>query len=166
MHLCEQWRLHCNSIVSGRRKHYWVAMYCVAITFKMTGRIEQWICIKFCVKFEHSSLETIWVIQKGAATGNCWLAASSWQHACSCITSQAEIFGETSNYPRDSAPLQPKTKITFEREEIPDPQWDSGKYDAAADSNWENCVRSQGPTLKGTEASLSLYHVSCILSLL
>ena len=43
----------------------------------------------------------------------------------------AEFFGETSNHPGDSAPLQPrfgalqllafpKTKITFEREEISD----------------------------------------------
>ena len=43
--------------------------------------------------------------------------------------SSAEVFGETSNHPGDSAPLQsrfgalwlvtfPKTKITFEREEI------------------------------------------------
>ena len=38
----------------------------------------------------------------------------------------------------------PKTKITFEREEIQDNWWDSGKYERAADGNWENCVRSQG----------------------
>ena len=38
----------------------------------------------------------------------------------------------------------PKTKITFEREQISDHQWDSGKYDGAGDGYWENCVRSQG----------------------
>ena len=37
----------------------------------------------------------------------------------------------------------PKTKITFEREEISDHWWDSGKYDKAAYGNWENCVRFQ-----------------------
>ena len=85
--------------------------------------------------------------------GNWWLAASSWQCACSCIMSHAEFFGETSNHPGDSAPLQlwfgtlwltdfPKSKITFEREEISELQWDSGKYDRTADGNWENCVRS------------------------
>ena len=48
------------------------------------------------------------------------------------------VFCETSNHPDDSAPLQPrfgtlwllafpKTKITFEREEISDHWWDSGK---------------------------------------
>ena len=92
--------------------------------------------------------------------GNWWLAASSQQHACSCITSGAEIFGETANHPGDSAPLQPrfgtlwllafpKTKITFEREEISDHQWDSGIYDRAADGDWETCVKSQGAYFEG-----------------
>ena len=60
---------------------------------------EQWISIRFCVKLEHSSAETIRMIQKAAAMGNWWLAASSRQCTCSCITSRAEVFG-------DSAPLQ------------------------------------------------------------
>ena len=38
----------------------------------------------------------------------------------------------------------PKTKVTFEREEISDHQLDSGENDGVADSDWENCVRSQG----------------------
>ena len=42
----------------------------------------------------------------------------------------------------------PKTRITFEREEISDCQWDSGKYDGAA-GNWENSVRSQGVYVEG-----------------
>ena len=60
--------------------------------------------------------------------------------------SHAVFFGETSNHPGDSAPLQPrfgalrllafpKTKITFEREEILDYPSDSGKYDGAADGD-------------------------------
>ena len=59
--------------------------------------------------------------------------------AHACITSRAEFLWETSNHPGDSAPLDPsfhtlwlvafpKTKITFEREEISDLQWNSGKY--------------------------------------
>ena len=56
--------------------------------------VEQWICIKFCVKLEHSSTKSIQIIQKAAAMGNWWLAASSGQHACSCITSHAECFGK------------------------------------------------------------------------
>ena len=134
-------------------------VYCVAVTFKMTEWVEQQICIKFCVKLEHSSTETIRMIQKAEAIGNCRLAAS-WQHTCSCITSHAEFFWETSNYPCDVAPITaqiwhpvtlvfPKTKITFEREEISDCQWDSGKYNRVADGDWENCVRSQGAYFEG-----------------
>ena len=137
-------------------------VYCVAVEFKMTEQVEQWICIKFCIKFEHSSTETIQIIQKAKAMGNWWLAASSWQCARSCILSHSEFFGETSNYLGDSAfyspnlmPfdfwLFPRAKITFERKEISDHGWDSGKYDEAADGDWENCVR---------------YSASCILYLL
>ena len=72
----------------------------------MTEHVGQWICIRFCVKPEHSSMETIQMIQKDAAVGTWWWAASSQQRAHSCITSRAEFFGETSNHPDDSAPLQ------------------------------------------------------------
>ena len=140
-------------LVSGGGRQRWVA-----VAFKMTERAEQRICIRFCVKLEHSSVETIRMIQKAAAIGNWWLAASSEQCTCSCITSLAEFFGETSNHPGDSAPLHPtfgtlwllafpKTKITFE--EILDHQWDPGKYNAVADGDWENCVRSQGAYFEG-----------------
>ena len=70
------------------------------------------------------------------------------------------FFGKTSNDPGVSAPLQPrfgalqllaflKTKITFEREEISNCQRNSGKYDGAADGDWENCVRAQDTYLEG-----------------
>ena len=136
------------------------------MTFTMTEWVEQWSCIKFCIKLEHSSAETIWMIQKATSVGNWWLAASSRQHVHSCIMSCAEFFVKTSNHPGDSEPNHPrfgslwllafpKTKVTFEREEISDHWWDSGKYDGGADGDWENCVRSQGAHFKGTEASLS-----------
>ena len=94
------------------------------------------------------------MIQKAAALGNWWLAASSGQHARSCITSHVELFGKTSNHPGISAPLLsrfgilqllafPKTKTTFERDEISDHQWNSGKYNGTADENWERYMRSQ-----------------------
>ena len=72
----------------------------------------------------------------------------------------------------------PQTKITFEREEISDLRWDSGKHDRAADNNSNkgfcsvlNSGRDAGrtvwgpkvPTLKGTEASLS--YIQCFLYL-
>ena len=112
----------------------------------MTEQVEQWICTKFCIKLEYFSVETIQMIQKATAMDYWWLAASSQQCAHSCIMSHAEVFGETSNHPGDSVPLQtkfgtmqllafPKTKITFEKEEISDHQWDSGKYDGAGDGD-------------------------------
>ena len=150
-------------------------VYCVDITFKMTEWVEQRICIKFCVKFEDSSMETIQMIQKATAMGNWWLSSSSWQHACSYITTHAEFFGETSNLSGDLAPLKPrfgalwllafpKTKMTFGREEILDHWWDSGKYDGAADGNWENCVRSQGAYFEGDWGIIVL--LQCFLHLL
>ena len=153
-------------------------VYCVAITLKMMEGVEQQICINFFfVKLGHSSTETIPMIQKATSMGNWSLAASSQQHTCSCIMSHAEFFGEMSNHPVGSAPLQsrfgvlqlltfPKAKITFEREEISDCQWDSGKYYRASDGNWENCVRSHGAYFEGDWGVIVLYTmflVSCML---
>ena len=95
----------------------------------MPEQVEQWICIKFCIWLEHSSANTIQTIQKAVASDNWWLAASWWQCAHSYIMSPAEVFGKKSNYPGNSAPLQPrcaalwlltspKTEIIFEKEEI------------------------------------------------
>ena len=94
----------------GLVRCHWVSerVYCVAVAFKMTERVEQWICVKFWVKLEHSSMEIIWMIWKAVAMDNWWLAASSQQHARSCITSRAELFCEPSNHPGDSALLQPR----------------------------------------------------------
>ena len=140
----------------------------------MTERVEQWICVKFCVKLAHSSAETIQMIQKATAKGNWRLAALSWQCTHSYITSPAEFFGKISNHPAPYSPelaLQllafPKTKIAFEREEISDHWWDSGKFNGAG-SWWqlgELCEVPQVPTLKGTEASFPMYNVSCFLYL-
>ena len=135
-------------------------------------QVEQWICIKFCVKLEHSSIETISMIQKAVAMGNCWLATSSQQQTHSFITSHADFSGETSNHPGDWTLLQPrfgtlrllafpKTKITFEREKISDHWWNSGKYDG----DRENCVRSQGAFFEvdwGITVLCTIFLVSCI----
>ena len=147
---------------------------CVPVAFKMTKWIEQQIYIKFRVKFEHSSVETIQVIQKAVAMGNWWLAASSGQHSHSCITSHVEFFSETLNHPGDSAFLQPRsdtlqllafpqTKITFVKEEISDHQWDSGKYDGAPMAIGRTVWGPKVPTWKGTE--ISLFYVQCFLYL-
>ena len=57
---------------------------------------------QICIKLEHSSKETIWMIQKDAAMGNWWLAASSQQCTCSCIMSHKEFF------PGDSVTYSPE----------------------------------------------------------
>ena len=152
-------------------------VYCVAITFKMTEQIEQEVCIKFYIKLEHSSVETIQIIQKSSAVGNWWLAASSQQCARTCIMSHAECFSKTSNHPDDSAPPEsqiwgPVTSAFFqnwnhlqaEREEI------SGCHEIQENMTgqqmaiptkdcaecleqwmrcWENCVRSQNANFEG-----------------
>ena len=116
------------------------------------------------------------MIQKATAMGNWWLAASSRQCVCSCIMSCAELFGETSNHPGDSASLKPifgalwllafpKAEVIFKREEISEYLWDLGKYDGAADSDWENCVRSHVAYFEGDWGIIVLctaFLVSCI----
>ena len=83
-------------------------MYCVVVASKMREQVEQLICIKSCIKLEHSSVETIWVIQKATAMGNWRLADSSlpWafllMHRVSC-----SFFCETLNHPGDSASYSP-----------------------------------------------------------
>ena len=42
-------------------------LYCVAVAFKMTEQVDQRLCIKFYIKLEHSSMETIWMNQKATA---------------------------------------------------------------------------------------------------
>ena len=149
-------------------------VYCVAIAFKMTKWGEQWICIRLCVKLEHSSVETIWMIQNTTAMGNWWLAASSWQWAHSCITSCAEFLANhqvtrmtQTLYSPDLAPcgfwLFPNLKSALKEKRF-----------QTVNEIQENVMgqlmvigRTEGgpkvPTWKGTEASLS--YVQCFLYL-
>ena len=164
MRIREQGQLHCTSV--GVYMPLSEHVYCVAVAFKMTEQVEQWTCIKFCLKPEHSSMETILMIQKAAAMSNWWLAASSGC-ACSCITSYAEFFGKTSNHPGDSAPLKPrfgnlcdfwlflklKSPLKGKRfQSINEIQENmTGQLMAIGRTVWGPKV----PTLKGTEVSLS-----------
>ena len=72
--------------------------------------------------------------------------------------------------PGDSAPLQPrfgtlwlldfpKTKITFEREEISDCWWHSRKYDREADGYWENCEVPRDLLWRGLRSNCLLHNV-------
>ena len=112
--------------------------------------VEQWICIKFHIR-QNSFLHGNYLgDSEDLSYGQLVIGSFITTMYPLYITSHAEFFCETSNYPGDSAPLQPrfgtlrhlafpKTIITFEREEISDHQWDSGKYNRAADGDWENC---------------------------
>ena len=176
MHVCVQWWLHCTS-QWGWQVPWTEHVYCVAVSFKMTEWVEQWICIRFYIKLEHSSAETVRLIQKSAAMGNWWLAASSRQRAHSHITCRAECSWNIKS-PRWLRPLQPefgalwllafsKTEITFEREEISDHQWNSGQYGGAVDGDWENYVRFQGVCFEGHWGVIvlcTMFLVSCIFS--
>ena len=54
---------------------------------------------------------------------------------------------------------------TFEREEISERQWDLGKYNKAADGDWENCVGSPGAYFEGNwgiTVLCTMFLVSCI----
>ena len=103
-------------------------MYCVAITFKMTEQVEQRLCIKFCVKLECSSMETICNESEDCGYGQLVIGSLviDQDNAPTHASHLLQFFRETSNHPSDSAPLQPtfgalrllafpKTKTTFER---------------------------------------------------
>ena len=138
----------------------------------MVKQVEQQIRIKFCIKLEHSSMETIQMIQEAAATGNWWLAASSQQYAQSRITSCVEFFSEHQitqltqpPYSPDLGPydfwLFPKLKspLKGERFQTVDEIQENmtGQPMAIGRTVWGPKVS----TLKGTEASLS--YVQCYL---
>ena len=111
---------------------------------------------------------------EGRSCGQLWLAASSQQCACSCITSHAEFFGKISNHPGDSAPYSPdsascdfwhfaklksplKERIFQTIGEIQENM--TGQLMVMGRTIWGPKV----PTLKGTEGSLSC--VQCFLYL-
>ena len=95
----------------------------------MTEQVKQQTCIKFYIKLEHSSTETICMIQKATAMGNWWLAASSQypahaSHLVQSFLATHPITQVTQSLQPRFGTLQllafPKTEITFDREEISD----------------------------------------------
>ena len=57
-------------------------VYCVAVEFKMTAWVEQQICIEFCIKLEHSSTKTIWIIEKAFRDNSMSAAQIQLWHKC------------------------------------------------------------------------------------
>ena len=162
-------------LVSGGGTHHWVSMCtCVAIALKMTEQVEQWICIKFFIKLEHSSAETSQMIQKPAAIGNWWLAASPRENICSGITSVQSFWARHQitqvtqpHYSPDLAPcnfwLFPKLKSSLKVQRFQTvneiQENTTGQLMVTGRTVWGPKV----PTVKGTEVSLSF--VQCFLYL-
>ena len=148
-------------------------VYCVAIAFKMNGWVEQQICIKFWVKLEHSSEDTIWMIHRLKL----W-ATGDWQLHHNKVTVHAsrlmQFVVETSitqvTQPPESPDLVPcdfwcspklKSPLKGKRfQTINEIQENTmGQLMAIGRTVWGPKV----PTLKGTKASLS--YVQCFLYL-
>ena len=150
-------------------------VYRVAVAFKITDWVEQQICIKFCVKFEHSSTETIWMNQKAAA-----MATGDWQIHLNTVPAHASrLFRSflwnirsprwlSPSYGPDLMPwdfwLFPKLKSPLKGKgfqtihEIYENT--TGQLMAIGRTVWGPKV----PTLQGTEVSLSC--VQCFLYLM
>ena len=57
-------------------------VYCVAVTLKMTEQAEQQICIKFCVKLDRFSAETVQMIHKAFRDDAMSAAQIKMWHKC------------------------------------------------------------------------------------
>ena len=159
MHMCEQWRLHCTTQWGVVDAMQWACVLCGCHT-QMTEWVEQWICIKFHMKLEHSSAETVLM------TGSFTMTTHLLMHHVSCsflmkhqMTQVTQPSYSPVLVPHDVW-LFPKTKITFERgETINDIQENMGQLMVTGRTVWGPKV----PTLKVTEESL--YYVQCFLYL-
>ena len=132
----------------------------------MTKRVEQQICIILALSLNllhRNNLDDSEGCTCGQAEiGHVTTTTHLHMHHIAC-----RVFLQNNNHTGDSAPLQPrcgalwplafpKTKITFEREEISDHQRDSGKYNRVADGDRKNCTRSQGAYFEGDQGVIVL----------
>ena len=141
----------------------------------MTDRVEQWICIQFCVKLQRSSTETIGMIQKAAATGNWWFGSFCSYNTPAHISHLMQVLAKhqitqvtQTPYSSDLAPcnfwLFPKLKSSLKGKRfqiINEIQENTtGQLMEIGRTVWGPKV----PTLKGTEASLSHVHTMFLIS--
>ena len=168
MHVCERWRLHCTR-QWGRQTPLSGHVYCAAIAFKMTQWAEQRICIKFCVRLEHSSTED-WGDSEGCSYGQLGIGSfSTTTHLlvhhvlCSFLVKHQITQVTKPPYSPDLAPwdswLFPKLKSPLKGKRLQNfseiQENTTGQLMVIARQVWGPKV----PTLKGTEASLS--YVRC-----
>ena len=161
-------------LVSGSSRHCWVSLCTyVAVTFKMTGRVEQQVCLQFCIKLEHSSTKTISVIQKPTA-GDWQLHHDNVPTHASCLRQNFLVKHQITQvtqppYSPDLAPcdfwLFPKLKSPLK-----------GKRFQTVDEIQENATGQlmengrtvwgpKVPTLRGPRHHCPLYNTSWILYL-
>ena len=115
----------------------------------------EWACV-LCGHRIH-----FWMIQKAAVMGNWWLAASLWNvpaytsHLVQSFLVNHQITQVTQlPYSLDLVPCDlwffPKLKSPLKGKRVQTTnERDSGKYNRAADGDWENCMRSQGAYFEG-----------------
>ena len=160
----------------GGRCHWAKHVYCVAITFKMTEWVEQQICIRFCVKLQHSCAETIRWFRRPQlwATGDWQLYHSKVPtHASRVIQSflskhhMAQVTQPP--YSPDLAPwnfwLFPKLNSPVKGKRFQTTDETQENTTGAAYGNWENCVRSKDVYFEGDWGVIVLctvFLVSCI----
>ena len=151
------------------------SMYCVAIALKMTGWAEKKICIKFCIKFEHSSAETIqwrrrpqlWATGDGQLHhGNVLAYASRLMQS---FLAKYQITQVTQpHHSLDVVPcnfwLFPKLESPLKRKRFQTINEIQENTMGQLMAIWRTVWGPSVPTLKGTEASLSC--VQCFLYLL
>ena len=140
----------------------------------MTEWIEQWICTKFCVKLEHSSTETIWMIQETAVMGQLVIGSFIMTTCPLMHHILCRVFLQNIQSPRWLSPygpyLAPCNFWLFPKLKSPL----KGKRFQTIKEIQENTMRQlmaigrtvwgfKVPTLKGTEVSLSC--VQCFLYL-
>ena len=150
-------------------------VYSVAVTFKMTDGVEQQIHSNFALSFNIPPRKLLrWFRRLQLwATGD-WQLHQTTHPPMSHIL--CKVFWQNMKPLRWLSPLQPtfgalwllalpKIKITFEREEISDHWWNSGKYNGTGDGDLENCVRFQGAYVEGDwgiTVLCTMFLISCI----
>ena len=139
-------------------------------------QVEQWICIKSCVSLNIPLQK----LSRWFRRPQLW-APGDWQlphnNALTCASHHIQSFLPKHQITQVTQPLLqlrfctlqlrafPQIKITCKREALSDHWCDSGKYDRAADGDWEHCVRSQGAYFEGDWSVIvlcTMFLVSCI----
>ena len=185
MRMCEQWQLHYTS--------QWGPLDAIVSMCTVWLSHSKWLS-----EWSNESASTfvlslnipLWTLFGWFRRPQLW-ATGDWSFiATMCLLM---YHSDDSNHPGDSASLQPrfgalqlldflKTKIAYEREEISDCQWDSGKYNRAVDGDsnkgfygvfWtmgempgELCEVPRCLLWRRLRHYCPMYNVSCILYLL